>query len=120
MPKQVETLSLQHVENMEKKRKIGVKAVGLVEERDAIILYAGSTTMEIADNLLHLSSLTVITNALNIALMLGAVPGCAVHLPGGQFKAPTLSVSGDKAAYFEDALAGKLFLPLRASRSTPD
>jgi DeoR/GlpR family transcriptional regulator of sugar metabolism len=111
MPKQVETLSLQHVENMEKKRKIGVKAASLVEEGDTIILDAGSTTTEIAHNLLHLSSLTVITNALNIALMLGAVPSCAVHLPGGQFKAPTLSVSGDKAAeYFEDVLAGKLFL----------
>ena len=32
-------------------------------------------------------------------------------MPGGQFKAPTLSLSGDKAAeYFEDVLAGKLFL----------
>jgi DeoR/GlpR family transcriptional regulator of sugar metabolism len=111
MPKQVETLSLQHVENMEKKRKIGVKAASLVMEGDTIILDAGSTTTEIAHNLLHLSSLTVITNALNIALMLGAVPGCAVHMPGGQFKAPTLSVSGDKAAeYFEDVLASKLFL----------
>jgi DeoR/GlpR family transcriptional regulator of sugar metabolism len=111
MPKQVETLSLQHVENMEKKRKIGAKAASLVMDGDTIILDAGSTTTEIARNLLHLSSLTVITNALNIALMLGAVPGCAVHMPGGQFKAPTLSVSGDKAAeYFEDVLAGKLFL----------
>ena len=43
--------------------------------------------------------------------MLGAVPGYAVHMPGGQFKAPTLSLSGDKAAeYFQDVLAGKLFL----------
>ena len=32
-------------------------------------------------------------------------------MPGGQFKAPTLSLSGDKAAeYFQDVLAGKLFL----------
>jgi DeoR/GlpR family transcriptional regulator of sugar metabolism len=32
-------------------------------------------------------------------------------MPGGQFKAPTLSLSGDKAAeYFRDVFAGKLFL----------
>ena len=47
----------------------------------------------------------------SISRVLGAVPGYAVHMPGGQFKAPTLSLSGDKAAeYFQDVLAGKLFL----------
>jgi DeoR/GlpR family transcriptional regulator of sugar metabolism len=111
VPRQVETLSLQHMENMDKKRKIGVKAAALVGENDTIILDAGTTTTEIAHNLLSRSSLTVITNALNIALMLGAKPGFAVHMPGGQFKAPTLSLSGDKAAdYFQDVFAGKLFL----------
>jgi DeoR/GlpR family transcriptional regulator of sugar metabolism len=111
LPKQVETLSLQHMENIEKKRKIGVKAASLVGDGETIILDAGSTTTEVAHNLLGRSSLTIITNALNIALLLGAVPGYAVHMPGGQFKAPTLSLSGDKAAdYFQDVLAGKLFL----------
>jgi DeoR/GlpR family transcriptional regulator of sugar metabolism len=111
LPKQVETLSLQHMENIEKKRKIGVKAASLVGDGETIILDAGSTTTEVAHNLVGRSSLTVITNALNIALLLGAVPGYAVHMPGGQFKAPTLSLSGDKAAdYFQDVLAGKLFL----------
>ena len=111
VPKQVETLALQHMENMEKKRKIGLKAASLVGEGETIILDAGTTTTEVAHNLLGRSSLTVITTALNIALMLGAVPGYAVHMPGGQFKAPTLSLSGDKAAdYFKDVFAGKLFL----------
>jgi len=111
VPKLVQTLSLQHMENIDKKRKIGLKAASLVGEGETIILDAGSTTTEIAHNLLGRSSLTVITNALNIALMLGAEPGFAVHMPGGQFKAPTLSLSGDKAAdYFQDVLAGKLFL----------
>ena len=111
MPRQVETLSLQHMENIDKKRKIGIKAASLVGDGETIILDAGSTTTEVAHNLLGRSSLTVITTALNIALMLGAVPGYAVHMPGGQFKAPTLSLSGDRAAdYFQDVLAGKLFL----------
>ena len=109
--KQVETLSLQHMENLDKKRKIGIRAASLVGDGETIILDAGSTTTEVAHNLIGRSSLTVITNALNIALMLGAAPGYAVHMPGGQFKAPTLSLSGDKAAdYFQDVYAGKLFL----------
>jgi DeoR/GlpR family transcriptional regulator of sugar metabolism len=111
VPKQVETLSLQHMENLDKKRKIGARAASLVGDGETIILDAGSTTTEIAHNLTGRQSLTVITNALNIALMLGAAPGYAVHMPGGQFKAPTLSLSGDKAAdYFADVYAGKLFL----------
>jgi DeoR/GlpR family transcriptional regulator of sugar metabolism len=111
VPRQVETMSLQHIENMDKKRKIGAKAASLVGDGETIILDAGSTTTEVAHNLLGRASLTVITNALNIALTLGAAPGYAVHMPGGQFKAPTLSLSGDKAAdYFEDVYAAKLFL----------
>jgi DeoR/GlpR family transcriptional regulator of sugar metabolism len=111
LPRQVETLSLQHIENMDKKRKIGVRAASLVGDSETIILDAGSTTTEVAHGLLQRQDLTVITNALNIALILGAVPGFAVHMPGGQFKAPTLSLSGDKSVeYFRDILAGKLFL----------
>lgn len=111
LPRQVETLSLQHLENMDKKRKIGVRAASLVGHGETIILDAGSTTTEVAHGLLQRQELTVITNALNIALILGAVPGFAVHMPGGQFKAPTLSLSGDKSVeYFRDILAGKLFL----------
>ncbi|WP_439603412.1 DeoR/GlpR family DNA-binding transcription regulator [Devosia sp.] len=111
LPRQVETLSLQHLENMDKKRKIGVRAASLVGDGETIILDAGSTTTEVAQGLLQRRELTVITNALNIALILGAVPGFAVHMPGGQFKAPTLSLSGDKSVeYFRDILAGKLFL----------
>ena len=111
MPSQVETLSLQHTENLDKKRRIGAKAAGLIHDGETIILDAGSTTTEIAHNLQGLASLTVITNALNIALMLGGRPNYAVHMPGGQFKAPTLSLSGDRAAdYFADVYAGKLFL----------
>lgn len=111
VPRQVETMSLQHMENIDKKRKIGAKAASLVGDGETIILDAGSTTTEIAHNLVGRTSLTVITNALNIALMLGAQPDQAVHMPGGQFKAPTLSLSGDKAAdYFRDVYAGKLFL----------
>lgn len=111
LPAQVEAMALHHQENMDKKRKIGALAASLVKDGETLILDAGTTTTEIAVRLTGLRNLTVITNALNIAMILGAVPGNAVHMPGGQFKAPTLSLSGDKSAeYFRNIFAGKLFL----------
>jgi DeoR/GlpR family transcriptional regulator of sugar metabolism len=108
---QVGTMTLHHQDNMEQKRRIGSLAADLVKDGETIILDAGTTTTEIALRLVARKNLTVITNALNIAIILGAVPGNAVHMPGGQFKAPTLSLSGDKAAeYFRSIFAGKLFL----------
>lgn len=111
MPKQVEALALHHQENMDKKRRIGALAASLVQDGETLILDAGTTTTEIATRLVNRKNLTVITNALNIAITLGAVPGFEVHMPGGQFKAPTLSLSGDKSVdYFRNIFAGKLFL----------
>lgn len=111
VPKQVGAMTLQHSENMDKKRKIGAYAASLVSNGETLIIDAGTTTTEIALRLVDRQNLTVITNALNIALILGAVPSLAIHMPGGQFKAPTLSLSGDKSVdYFRNILAGKLFL----------
>lgn len=104
-------MTLHHQENMEQKRRIGALAADLVKDGETIILDAGTTTTEIALRLTTRRNLTVITNALNIAMILGAVPGNAVHMPGGQFKGPTLSLSGDKSVeYFRNIFAGKLFL----------
>jgi DeoR/GlpR family transcriptional regulator of sugar metabolism len=55
--------------------------------------------------------LTVITNSLNIALLLGVNPGINLVLTGGEFKAPTLSLTGQKAAdFFTGINVDKLFL----------
>jgi DeoR/GlpR family transcriptional regulator of sugar metabolism len=111
VPHQVETMSLQHVENMEKKLRIGEAAASLVGDGETIILDAGSTTTAVANRLLQRRDMTVITNALNIALILGGHPGFTVHMPGGQFKAPTLSLSGDASVeFFHNIMVGKLFL----------
>lgn len=111
MPQQVQSLSLQHHDNMEYKAAIGRAAAALVENNEAIILDAGSTTTCVAENLVDRKDLTVTTNSLNIALTLGGLPTITVHMPGGQFKAPTLSLSGDKSVdYFRSIFASKLFL----------
>jgi len=115
VPQQVQAFALHHMINMERKRKIGRAAAELVADGETIILDSGSTTSEVARNLLERQSLNIITPAINIVLMLGANPTFSLHMPGGQFKAPTLSLSGEKSAeYFHNIYAEKVFLATAA------
>lgn len=108
---QVRNFSLIHQENMDKKELIAEASLQFIESGDTIILDSGSTTTEIAKKLKGMKNLTVITNALNIALMLGAESGIEVIVTGGEFKPPTLSLTGQKAAdFFKGLNVQKLFL----------
>lgn len=107
----VRNITLQNQSNMAQKAAIARKAVSLINHGDTIILDSGSTTTEIAKLLVDFQNLTVITNALNIALILGAHPNIELVVTGGEFKAPTLSLTGQKAAdFFYNLNADKLFL----------
>ena len=107
----VRNFSLQNQENLNEKIAIAKKATEFIHDGDTIILDSGSTTTEIAKLLSGYRNLTVITNALNIALILGAQSGINVNVTGGEFKAPTLSVTGQKAAdFFQNIHVDKLFL----------
>ena len=111
VPQQVQNLALHHQENMEQKSRIGKKAAEFINDWDAIILDSGSTTTEVAKNLANKQNLTIITNALNIALLLGSQPSFEIMVTGGEFKAPTLSLTGEKAAhFFRQFHVNKLFL----------
>lgn len=108
---QVKNFSLVHRENMDKKTVIADKCLDLIEEGDTIILDSGTTTTEIAKGMRGMKNITVITNALNIAIMLGAESGIEVIVTGGEFKPPTLSLTGQKAAdFFHGLNVQKLFL----------
>lgn len=108
----VRSFSLVHQENMDKKEAIARKCLDFITPGDTIILDSGSTTTEIAKKIKgNLRNLTVITNAVNIALILGGDPGIEVIVTGGEFKPPTLSLTGQKAADFFNGLnVHKLFL----------
>ncbi len=107
----VRNFSLQNQENLAEKQAIALKAIEYINDGDIIILDSGSTTTEIARLVTGYRNLTVITNALNIALILGAQAGINVIVTGGEFKAPTLSLTGQKAAdFFQNLHVDKLFL----------
>jgi DeoR/GlpR family transcriptional regulator of sugar metabolism len=104
-------MKLEHTEFMEEKRRIGAKAAEFIKSGDSIILDSGSTLTELAKCLMDRKSLNIITTAINITLILGAEPTNHIILAGGELKAPTLSVTGEKAAaMFKDIYAEKLFL----------
>ena len=107
----VKSITLRNQENLPEKTSIARKALELIEEGDTIILDSGSTTTEIAKLITGFKNLTVITNALNIALILGGDPGINLVVTGGEFKAPTLSLTGQKAAdFFNNLHVDRLFL----------
>ena len=91
--------------------RIGKKASEFIHDWEAIIIDSGSTTTEVAKNLSEKQHLKIITNALNIALIVGSYPSFELMVTGGEFKAPTLSLTGEKAAnFFHQLHVNKLFL----------
>lgn len=108
---QVRNFSLTHQVNLKEKEIIAQKCLDFIQSGDTIILDSGSTTTEIAKKIIKIKALTVITNALNIALILGANRNIEVVMTGGEFKPPTLSLTGQKAAdFFKGLNVQKLFL----------
>ena len=95
------------------KVRIGHAAAQLIRQDETIILDSGTTTAEIARQLkfLKLKSLTVITNALNIAMELSNLPHIRVIMIGGMLRQMSYSTVGPHAEQILRALnADRLFL----------
>ena len=97
--------------NMEMKTMIGAKAAEFVNSGDSIILDSGTTVAEMIKYLSSKKNLKIVTPAINITLALGEEPSNTILMPGGEFKAPTLSLTGENASHiFKDLYVEKLFL----------
>ena len=97
--------------NMENKSHISAKAAEFVNSGDSIILDSGTTVSEMIKHLANKNNLKIVTPALNITLALGKEPTNTILMTGGEFKAPTLSLTGEKAdLIFKDLYVEKLFL----------
>lgn len=88
------TYSHREVKNFIEKKAIGVKAAQLIDDGDTIFIDVGTTTREVAANLLGKKNLTVITNATLVAHELIKNESCRVLLLGGEIRKGELSVSG--------------------------
>lgn len=80
--------------NKREKQAIGRLAATLIEEGNTIMLDSGTTTLEIARNLERFRRLTIITNAINIAVELLRYKRFNVILLGGNLREPSHSTVG--------------------------
>jgi DeoR family transcriptional regulator of aga operon len=95
------------------KLRIGQAAAAMIKDGETIILDSGSTTVEIARQirLMKFESLTVITNALNIAMELSGIPQIRVMMLGGLLRQTSYSLVGPDAEQTLAKLsADRLFL----------
>ncbi|HEY2123792.1 MAG TPA: DeoR/GlpR family DNA-binding transcription regulator [Chthoniobacterales bacterium] len=102
-------------QNREQKRLIGRLASTLVNERETIIMDAGSTVMEMAHSLPPDISCTIVTTALNVAARVGALQNVNVLIAGGSLSRETISTVGAIAERdLENLVVDKLFLSTQA------
>ncbi len=102
------TRSLAH---QAEKERIGRAAAGLVENGDSLTLDVGTTTLEVARNLLEKQNLTILTACFQIGALLADHPGIHLILSGGILRSGELSMVGHLAErFFEDFYVDKLFL----------
>lgn len=100
---------LHHAEKV----RIGQRAAEMVRPDEILILDSGTTTVEVARRirLLAIKPLTVITNALNVASELAALPQCRIIMLGGILRPTSLSLVGPQAEQtLKDLNADRLFL----------
>ena len=107
------------------KERIAVEALKMVHEGDVVILDSGSTTTQLARKMKELNNVTVITNALNIALEL-MQSNLEIILTGGALRKDSSTLVGPLAeGVLGMTSADKLFhgtdgIDYSAGATTPD
>ncbi|MGH9585780.1 MAG: transcriptional repressor AgaR [Acidobacteriaceae bacterium] len=94
------TLQEKQQQHAAEKQRIAAAAVSMVNDGSCVMLDSGTTTAAIARGLKKLSSLTIITNAINIATEFGST-NFEVILTGGSLRKNSFSMVGPIA---EDVL----------------
>lgn len=108
------------------KEKIAQRAADLVEDGDAILLTPGTTSMLIARKLTGKRNLTIVTNAVNIAMQLADQDGWDVILTGGKIREKSFALVGPLADQtLSNIRVDKLFLGVdgidfKAGLTTPN
>jgi DeoR/GlpR family transcriptional regulator of sugar metabolism len=83
--------------HLEEKRRIGAMAATLVKDGDSIAIDVGTTTIEVARNLVGRRNLTVITPSVHVAAALGEQAGIRLILTGGVLRPGEFSLVGNVA-----------------------
>ncbi len=127
-PRQDYSIQIKAGVHRDEKARIGRAAAELVRENQTVILDSGTTTAEVARSIRALDrpSVTVITNALNIADELVSAPNASVLMVGGVLLAPSRSFVGPHAEHMLSTLHADHFflgadgIDVEAGPSTPN
>ncbi|WP_249866482.1 DeoR/GlpR family DNA-binding transcription regulator [Paenibacillus konkukensis] len=93
------------------KETIAAKAASLIEEGDVVGLTGGTTTYLIAKQIKGRKNITVVTNAVNIAMELADSDGVQVVLTGGVMRKNSFELCGPLAEKVVEGLnIGKMFM----------
>src|SRR5262245_15943143 len=79
------------------KRRIGLMAASLITDGEIIAIGAGTTTTQVARSIRHRKGITVLTNAVNIAMELSHLPDIKVSVTGGNLSGDWFAMVGDIA-----------------------
>jgi DeoR family transcriptional regulator of aga operon len=95
----------------EEKERIAAKAASLIREGDVIGLSGGTTTYHIARAVKSIKGITVVTNAVNIAMELAGCDDIQVVVAGGVMRHKSFELCGPLAEKVVESLnIGKMFL----------
>lgn len=79
------------------KRRIGLMAASLITDGEIIAICAGTTTTQVARSIRHRKGITVLTNALNVAMELSHLADIKVCMTGGNLSGDWFALVGDVA-----------------------
>jgi DeoR family transcriptional regulator of aga operon len=79
------------------KRRIGLLAASLIADGEIVAIGAGTTTTQVARSIRHRKNITVLTNALNVAMELSHLPDIKVCMTGGNLSGDWFALVGDVA-----------------------
>ena len=85
------------IKNIGEKEKIGKYAAKLVNPEEAVLIYAGTTTLQVARYLPENTNLCAVTNSIYIANELKTHPNVKTVFIGGNFNGETGSTYGVEA-----------------------
>jgi DeoR/GlpR family transcriptional regulator of sugar metabolism len=91
------SLAVEDTALSEVRSRIGAATAALISEGETVFLGPGPTTLAVAQHLVTRSSVTVVTNALNVATYLTAHSHLPVIVTGGQVDRPQTALLGHLA-----------------------
>jgi DeoR family transcriptional regulator of aga operon len=102
----VSSFQEQEKQRVDEKRRIGLAAAELVSDGETIAIGAGTTTTQVARSIRHRKGLTIVTNAINIAMELSHRDDLKVMVTGGWVSGSWFALVGPSAI----ESAGEMFV----------